>query len=209
MPHQHRKPGPPVARTAPETGSPASHPHNADAAAAHRSRSDQTREEMLAHIQHRLDQVRTLVAREAIAVGSARHNALAILDVTRPDTTRPDPTRWHGAARAYLRAAEAAAAGDLINAARRLREATTLEDDAWRHTSSLVDASGLHSDTRHPWTQRVPRAPAAGVVVPQAIRAAVEDILTHHETTRPLHGRILKPAGRPAPDQEQDEPDDS
>ncbi|MFM2161559.1 MAG: hypothetical protein RLZZ383_1071 [Pseudomonadota bacterium] len=142
-----------------------------------------TQTAMLHHIQTRLSDLRARADTERAAetpsaTRNTRHDPADRHDVQAGWKT-PDDARYKPLARLYEAAAQAAARGDLVQAARRLNEASEAEDRLREDTSRHVlpdDAQRRDPSPAHPWSEGVQGRVRTPVAVPAAIRAAVDDL---------------------------------
>jgi hypothetical protein len=147
---------------------------------------------MLRHIEGRLEGLRGLADAERAANrreaqrgtwddAADRHKAHA-------GWHQADDARWKEVATRYEAAAQAAARGDLVQAARRLNDAEDAEDAQRAETSRRVLDAPEDRRPGHPWREGVRGIVRAAVAVPPAIRRAVDDLTGRTPpTTRPWH----------------------
>lgn len=148
------------------------------------SKGNATRDELLAAVTQRLGAMRQAQLKEAALLGQQRDwwNI-----VSAGKATKPDPTRWHEAARLYLRAAEQLARGAVGQGAQLLASAQQAEDRAFEGLTSLVDLSEEQQGEAN-WDALdgvSPEETAAPMDLPPELHVAWEILLTEGQIENP------------------------
>lgn len=142
-----------------------------------------TQAAMLCHIEDRLGALRALADAERAAERRPSQrdgwDDAADRQKAAAGWHQPNDARFKPVAQLFEAAAQAAARGDLAQAAQRLNDAAAAEAVVRAETSRhiLPEDADRYRTTTHAWTRGVRGATRAAVHVPASIRAAVDDLV--------------------------------